>query len=1400
MKGRKQVKRRKLTANKLLSVICALSLVTSLIPTQVTYAFGSEESASQLSEQNSQAKDYYYVDSIAGAGWALRVSTADASMPAAGSLDDVMSFFTAKNVTFSADEATDKAARAALAELYDVSDASAVSVGSFSLDGGKEMPADAKLTAWRMSSGLPCASSGLKAWSWDGSKLTEVALADDGTLAAFCNGDTASLTVEPGQTLVVADASKLSEKDDSLAPGTYTVTANLYIPGSENVVLPGVQVYMLCPTMAPTIPVSDNAKMVVDEDGNKTISFVLDNYPSNIFTLQEIAGAEGETAVSNVVRINDDTCYGTEASSNTKCYGRIGSFDVKLLNDSGEYSFNSCKEFPVPISRYTTMPVKLSVDFSSARRSYVAPEDASSVATREFVDSATGFTAKVTTTESDVASALNAASTKLVVDNSVSGEGFKSAQGVLSSLYNGDLSFDYYSANLVDASGNQVKLSGNTKVEIKVSTSKSGICDVVLLRDGAATSLLENTQASDGGFSITREKLGAFAIVDKTKASKWTSKTLVNSGTGYSWTESYTDASSKNDDSATPGSILSSIIRFDVAKVTDADAVKSWQSQIDTSFANGGGKATITNAFSCFPRNFNLNQVIDTWYTGESKRTLSIPRTDGDGVASDTKAFLVTVENSKTSAQLLETSVTDGSVDVTVFPSTLTEDESYARLARLFNGEGGETNSAYENYGKSYIVLASGTDARQYEQTFTGEGSAADASYKIATYKSDLAATLKQAKANFSAYDSTSEAASSIKEAFESQLNIDPSFRVFNVDVVGVDGVSVSIGSDEETSLTLKSDYASSRVYQWDGSKLALVVQGADETFTLKGASFGAYVLVDAGTAKPKQYSFTFTDKETGIKASATTTYKPWAEKLGAEGVSLKVTKAAADSESYKQVGELLENVYVQEAPYQQYTVNLTDKDGNALDMGSGFYINISFPSDSASCLYPLNGSDGSLSLGSKRTSTDESGMLLATNVLPGSTFVLVDESNTSERKRYSRTFTKDIDGRELSVTVSSSEPGMEKYLKDEGAATLEVAKIESSDSFENAVKSSAYEVPEYAGYSIRLRGSDGTYAEPKYVGSSGDSYTTIKLSNLYAPADWSYNSAFYGSTGVSAPFDLVQCASDGSVVFSGKRDGHADYDATNSSTEDNGTATLSGQFVRSVYLGGFEDCYLINNQWAWLQWKDAEIPVSKELVYTGKSQSAYTISSVRYGSTVQPMVEVVSGDISATEVGEYTCTVCPSLPFVRWAGCEGDDARAERTFTWKIVEAGDVSVLAQPIAEAQKLLDSIAVSTDGKDVLSSAKWVSQADHDALASAIAEAQALADSKKAVAKTAVDDQAAALAAAVAAFNAAQKDGLKDAGATYSVTANLSMPGEYKPGAFRRDGVREQPEQPVHRQGG
>ena len=71
-------------ARKLVSAICAVALVTLLVPVQATYATETTELANTASgEEAAKAFDYYYVDATDGVGWALGVNTADSTMPAA---------------------------------------------------------------------------------------------------------------------------------------------------------------------------------------------------------------------------------------------------------------------------------------------------------------------------------------------------------------------------------------------------------------------------------------------------------------------------------------------------------------------------------------------------------------------------------------------------------------------------------------------------------------------------------------------------------------------------------------------------------------------------------------------------------------------------------------------------------------------------------------------------------------------------------------------------------------------------------------------------------------------------------------------------------------------------------------------------------------------------------------------------------------------------------------------------------------------------------------------------------------------------------------------------------------------------------------------------------------------
>ncbi|MBQ9065953.1 MAG: hypothetical protein IJ133_00295 [Clostridia bacterium] len=61
-------------------------------------------------------------------------------------------------------------------------------------------------------------------------------------------------------------------QETTFVPGTYTVTANLVIDGSENQILKGWTAYLTNSAVPPTSPVSDNATLVVGEDGSLTLT------------------------------------------------------------------------------------------------------------------------------------------------------------------------------------------------------------------------------------------------------------------------------------------------------------------------------------------------------------------------------------------------------------------------------------------------------------------------------------------------------------------------------------------------------------------------------------------------------------------------------------------------------------------------------------------------------------------------------------------------------------------------------------------------------------------------------------------------------------------------------------------------------------------------------------------------------------------------------------------------------------------------------------------------------------------------------------------------------------------------------------------------------------------------
>ena len=189
-----------------------------------------------------------------------------------------------------------------------------------------------------------------------------------------------------GTGAVVIDPEESEAAAKELEAGTYTVSANMYLPGELNTQLPGTTAYMTNPDNPlgvgghegiPMTPVDDNATLVVGEDGTKTVMIEVVN---PVFTLQDIKDPENSEILYGV---KDDEWYA--GTNDVGRQGRITTLYIRLGDDSGTYSYDTCTEFPTLLEEEWNVPLKMSVDFTTAKKtseetSLEIPDDNAGVA------------------------------------------------------------------------------------------------------------------------------------------------------------------------------------------------------------------------------------------------------------------------------------------------------------------------------------------------------------------------------------------------------------------------------------------------------------------------------------------------------------------------------------------------------------------------------------------------------------------------------------------------------------------------------------------------------------------------------------------------------------------------------------------------------------------------------------------------------------------------------------------------------------------------------------------------------------------------------------------------------------------------------------------------------------
>lgn len=158
---------------------------------------------------------------------------------------------------------------------------------------------------------------------------------------------------------------KGSHTPGALTPGTYRITANIFVPAANNDIL-HLTAYMTNPRNPlvpagdpnygiPTSPVADNATLIVASDGTQTLVVPL---PNPAFTL--IGFGELTPGLTVLGAERDGKTYGTHAQ------GRLTKVAFKLDGTSKAYKLDRSSVYAAPLKLDKTWDLVLAVEYDSA--------------------------------------------------------------------------------------------------------------------------------------------------------------------------------------------------------------------------------------------------------------------------------------------------------------------------------------------------------------------------------------------------------------------------------------------------------------------------------------------------------------------------------------------------------------------------------------------------------------------------------------------------------------------------------------------------------------------------------------------------------------------------------------------------------------------------------------------------------------------------------------------------------------------------------------------------------------------------------------------------------------------------------------------------------------------------
>lgn len=324
----------------------------------------------------------------------------------------------------------------------------------------------------------------------------------------------------------------------TLAEGTYTVTANLYVKAEDNKVL-GINAYLTNTELPPINPVSENATLIVAANGEMTLKL---NELNSIFTLQEIDGSNDAEIVNRTV--TEDVQWPEGFEGEKKINSRISALEIKLKQGVDHYVFSNCKEYPTLLASsaelegYWDVPLTLDIDFDSA---YIPFDDkADGIQTYSINDN--GVTVDVETSDEQMKSSMSNA--RLSASYTTENDAITS---LLKEKYDSEPSYTAYTLSM------NSKLVGNTRATITLPTSLTTAMHVYKLNDNDTLSEVgyyqwnsntlnasANTKnitfnENDKTISFTASQLGTYIILDISNNYEYQKVEYPDAGNGVSY-------------------------------------------------------------------------------------------------------------------------------------------------------------------------------------------------------------------------------------------------------------------------------------------------------------------------------------------------------------------------------------------------------------------------------------------------------------------------------------------------------------------------------------------------------------------------------------------------------------------------------------------------------------------------------------------------------------------------------------------------------------------------------------------------------------------------------------------------------------------------------------------------